>query len=54
MAKINNKVEGITVQCVGCKKKTVIPFARAAQLDGPPVCQNCLLPMVALEAKGRS
>ena len=53
MAKINNKVEGITVQCVGCKKTAVIPFARAMERDRPPICQNCLLPMVEIEGKVR-
>lgn len=45
------KGEGVTVQCVGCKQKKLIPFARAAELNDPPVCEKCLLPMVAIEAR---
>lgn len=43
--------EGITVQCVGCKKKLLIGFEEAAALNGQPICDACMLPMVAVEAK---
>lgn len=47
------KGEGITVQCIGCKARKLVPLARAAEPDSP-VCENCLLPMLATEAKARA
>lgn len=45
------KPDGITVQCIGCKRKLLISFDEAARLTDQPICDNCLLPMVAVEAK---
>lgn len=45
---MKNNHEGVTIQCPACKKRAIIPFARAA--DDLPVCQYCLLPMVVVEA----
>lgn len=53
MAKVK---DGVTVQCVGCKRKEHLSFEAAAALRYAPTCEFCLLPMVAIEAntRGRS
>lgn len=40
---------GITVQCVACKRKRLLSFEEAAALDDMPLCENCYMPMVALQ-----
>ena len=42
---------GITVQCVLCKTKRLLSFDEARALDGPPFCDRCFMPMVAVEAR---
>lgn len=43
------KPDGITVRCIGCKRKLLISFEEAARMTEPPTCHLCLLPMVAIE-----
>lgn len=41
---------GITVQCVACHRKQTLSFEEAAELPDMPVCEFCLMPMVAISA----
>lgn len=43
--------DGITVQCIACKRHLIIGFEEAAAMTEQPYCDRCLMPMVATEAK---
>lgn len=45
---------GITVQCVHCKKRKTLTYNEARQLDGPPMCDVDGGPMVAISASLKS
>lgn len=47
---MNAKQDGITVQCVSCKTRKLLPFAAAQALIDPPMCDRCGMPMVAVHA----
>ena len=43
--------DGITVQCVRCKMKRLIRLGEMQTLTDVPLCDDCYMPMVAVEAK---
>ena len=45
------KRDGITVRCIGCKKRKLLSFDEAAALTFPPMCDDCGSVMVAESAR---
>lgn len=47
----DKRPDSIKVRCIGCKQTKVLsPIPRG---DSPPMCNDCYLPMVAVEARGQ-
>ena len=42
--------EGIKVRCICCRRTKNLPFEEASALKEPPMCDNCYMPMMAVEA----
>jgi hypothetical protein len=42
--------EGITVQCVACKRRLLLSFEEASARTDMPTCERCYMPMVAVQA----
>ena len=43
--------DGTTVKCLKCGMKRLIRLGEMQTLSGVPLCDDCYMPMVAVEAK---
>ena len=48
---MSKRGSGVRVKCGKCKAVKVLTLAEAAELDSPPMCGTCFLPMECVEIR---
>lgn len=47
------KPDGITMQCIACRRTEVLPWDEAMRVPDPAKCPTCKVPMVAIRGHWR-